>query len=312
MIDQPTRKFDANLLPVLQALVEERNLTRAGIRLSMSQPAVSGALSRLRRLFDDELLVRDGRGFALTPRATELRPLLASALTVLDGVLDGSPGFSADTTTRTFSLTLSEYAMTVVAGPLVRALTERAPHIDVDFRQLPMSGRTLSTDLLGRDLVIGPVGTGIPGLRQPLFTDEFVCLVARTNRRLVAGRLTLEDLADLEHAVARFGPGGSPSVPDQEVLQSVGIDRSVRVTVPGLLLLPISVARSELCAFVPRRLARRCLATMDLVIAETPLPRISMVEAAHWHSSKAEDPGLKWLRGVLHDVAVTLEDEVDE
>jgi DNA-binding transcriptional LysR family regulator len=306
---QGGRAIDANLLVPLHVLLEERNLTRAGTRLAVSQPAMTGALTRLRRHFGDELLVRNGRGYDLTPLAEELRPVVAAAVSAVEGLVGNGPRFSPDTTHRTFAMSLTGYAMTVVTRPLVRVLSERAPHIDVDFSEIPINEETLKQHLLRRDLIIGPLGFGIPGRRQPLFTDEFVCLVSRDNPRLADGRLTLADLREMEHVVAHFGPGGSSELPDQVALRAAGIERSVRVVVPGLLTLPIAVADTELCTFVPRRLARQCAESLGLTVAATPLPRIEMVEAAHWHPSRVDDTALSWLRGILHDVAVTLEDD---
>jgi DNA-binding transcriptional LysR family regulator len=306
---QSGKAIDANLLLSLHMLLEERNLTHAGTRLTVSQPAMSGALARLRRHFGDELLVRNGHGYDLTPLAEELRPAVAAAVAAAEELLGDRPRFSPDTTHRTFALSLTGYAMTVVTRPLVQVLSKRAPQIGVDFTEIPIREETLKFHLLRRDLIIGPIGFGIPGRHQPLFTDEFVCLVSRGHPRLVDGRLTLQDLREMEHVVAHFGLGGSSETPDQVALRAAGVERSVRVVVPELLILPIAVAGTELCTFVPRRLARRCAEPLGLVVAGTPLPRIEMVEAAHWHPSRVDDPALSWLRGILYDVAVTLEDD---
>ena len=116
------RGVDANLILALHALLEERNLTHAGNRLTVSQPAMSGALGRLRRHFDDELLVRRGGDYELTPLAAKLRPIVAEAVASAELVFGNGPGFDPQSARRTFSISLSEYAMTVLAAPLVRLL----------------------------------------------------------------------------------------------------------------------------------------------------------------------------------------------
>jgi DNA-binding transcriptional LysR family regulator len=306
-VDKAVRSIDANLLLPLHALLGERNLTHAGHQLVVSQPAMSGALARLRRHFDDPLLVRHGRGYELTPLAERIRPAVAAAVEALEGVFGEGPRFVPDTAHRTFAITLTEYAMTVLARPLVQLLSERAPNIDVDFAQLPTDSEGLAQDLVRRDLIVGPAGFGIPGRAQPLFSDRFVCVVAAGNPRLRDGALNLDDLAEMPHAVARFGMGDLVLTPDSQALSAAGIERDVRVVVPGLLTLPPVVCGTDLCAFVPLRLADRCRAAMGLAIARTPLPPITMVEQAHWHPARMGDPALSWLRATLHQVALALE-----
>jgi DNA-binding transcriptional LysR family regulator len=308
---RPARSIDANLLPALHALLEERNLVRAGTRLTMSQAAIGGALTRLRRYYDDQLLVRRGGEYALTPLAEKLRPAVAAAVAAAERLVAGTPTFSPGTAQRTFLVSLTEYALSVLAAPLVRILGERAPHVGIDFTPIPTDPEALVFHLLRQDLIIGAIGFGIPGRRQPVFTDEFVCVVSRGNARLHEQRLTATDLAQMPHVVARFGPSGTTRAPDEIALEEFGLRRRVQIVVPGLLTLPAAVAGTECCAFVPRRLALRCLGPLGLVIAGTPLPPITMVEAAHWHPSRGHDPALSWLRGILYDVAVTVESALD-
>jgi DNA-binding transcriptional LysR family regulator len=307
-MDKGPRGIDANMLLALHALLEERNLTRAGSRVMVTQPAMTGALTRLRRHFDDELLIRVGREYELTPMAEKLRPLVAEAVSAAELVFGGTPAFDPRTTDRVFSVSLTEYAMTVLAGPLVSRLAEQAPGTHIEFTPIPTDAAELTLHLLRRDLIIGPAGFGIPGRFQPVFTDEFVCVVAAGNPRLAAGALTLDDLRQMSHVVARFGQGNTTYTPDQIALERVGVHRTVAVTVPSLLALPVALSGSALAGFVPLRLAQRCRRDLDLVIAHTPIPPIPLVESAHWHPSRANDPALSWLRNLMHDVAVTVED----
>jgi DNA-binding transcriptional LysR family regulator len=307
--DKSPRDVDANLLLTLQALLEERHLTRAAARLMLTQPAVSSSLVRLRRQFGDELLVRVGRTYELTPFAEQLRPTVAAAVAAAERVFGGVPVFDPQTTTRVFSMSLTEYAMTVLAGPLVRRLAQLAPLTRIEFTPIPTDTAELNQHLLRRDLIIGPTGFDLPGRSQPVFTDEFVCVVAAGHPRLVDGALTIIDLQQMLHVVARFGPGNSTDSPDEVALGHACIQRNVSVTVPNLLALPLAIAGSAMVGFVPLRLVRRVQRDLGLVIARTPLAPIMLVESAHWHPSRANDPALSWLRNLLHDVSVTLEDE---
>jgi DNA-binding transcriptional LysR family regulator len=265
------RQVDVNLLLALHALLEERNLTHAGARMAMTQPAMSGTLARLRAHFDDELLVRDGRSFRFTELAERLRPVVAEAVEAAEALLGDSREFDPATSTRRSAVSVSEYAMTVLAEPLTRVLRKHAPGCTIAFDTLPAHRADFEDHLMRRDLVVGPLGFDLPGSRQPVFTDHLVCLVARDNPRAADGTLSLTDLAEMPHAVAEFSIAGDTRRPLEVVAEEAGLaDRTVQVTVTSLLTLPYAIAGTELCAFVPSRLARHCLDVLDLVVVDTP------------------------------------------
>src|SRR5262252_6700906 len=153
-VKERLREVDANLLLSLHALLEERNLTHAGERMTMSQPTMSGALTRLRKHFDDELLVRSGRGFELTPLAERLRPLVTEAVEAAEALLGGHREFAPETSAKRFAVSMSEYAMTVLAAPLTRLLSERAPGCTVALDPLDLRADQVENQLMRRDLVI--------------------------------------------------------------------------------------------------------------------------------------------------------------
>ena len=301
------RDVDANLLPALHALLEERNLTHAGERMTMSQPAMSGALARLRKHFGDELLVRSGRGFELTPLAERLQPVVADAVAAADDLFGQQREFDPRTSRKQFDVSMSEYAMTVLAEPVIRLLEKQAPGCSVAFDSVPPSWDQFESQLARRDLIVVPLGFGFPGVTQPIYTDELVCLVARGNPYLHEGSLAFEDLLAMPHAVARFLPADDRRPLEREMGYQGLQDRTVLVQVTSLLTLPFAVAGTPMCALVPKRLAERCLAMLDLVIARTPLETITIVEAAHWHPRRADDSAVMWLRRRLYGVAVEVE-----
>lgn len=306
------RDVDANLLLALHALLEERNLTHAGARMTMTQPAMSGALARLRRHFGDDLLVRSGRGFELTPLAEQLRPVVAEAVEAAEALLGNQREFDPRSSQKQFDVSMSEYAMTVLAEPLTRLLREQAPGCSVSFDSVPPSREQFETQLMRRDLIVAPLGFDLPGRTQPIFTDELVCVVARDNPRLTGGALTIDDLRAMPHAVAEFLPAGDRKRPLEVEVEQKGVrGRTVLVQVTSLLTVPFAVAGTDMCAFVPARLARRCLEMLDLVIAGTPLDAVRITEAAHWHPRRAADPAGVWLRRLLHDVAADIESDDD-
>ena len=162
--------------------------------------------------------------------------------------------------------------MTVLAEPLTRLLGEQAPGCTVALDPIDVRSDQFEAQLMRRDLIIGPLGFEFPGRLQPVFTDELVCLVARDHPRLKDGALTLDDLQAMPHAVAQFAAAGQRRRPLEVELDAKGVqDRTVLVQVTSLLTLPFAVAGTDMCAFVPSRLAMRCLDVLGLAIAETPL-----------------------------------------
>jgi len=298
--------IDLNLLVALAALLEERNLTRAGEKTNMSQPAMSGALARLRRHFNDELLVRDGREYQLTPLAEELLPDVRDALRQVERTLDARPEFDPATSTRTFSLAMSDYVVTVLVDPLLRRAHEVAPGVGLTINPIPPDLHENDRGLLQHDLIIGPLGFQFPGESKELFRDRFVYITDPANPRLTRGELTLDDIAELPLAVATFGqPSGFLSAAER-ILEALGVPWHVQVTTVGWLTLPFVVAGTDLVAIVPERLARRVAATAGVTVREPPFGPAELIEAAWWHPTRSGDPALRWLRSIVAEVASRL------
>jgi DNA-binding transcriptional LysR family regulator len=181
--------------------------------------------------------------------------------------------------------------------------------LTVKSRLLDVASDQFESQLLRQDLILAPLGFDFPGRRQPVFTDHLVCVVARDNPRLSGGTLSLEDLQQMQQAVAEFGTAGERKRPLEVEMERAGITgRPVLVQVTSLLTLPFAVSGTEMCAFVPARLAHRCLDILDLVVADTPLQAVQITEAAHWHPRRDTEPAVVWLRRLLYDVAVAVED----
>jgi len=297
--------IDLNLLIALGALLEERNLTRAGEKTNMSQPAMSGALARLRRHFDDELLVRDGRQYQLTPLARRLLPDVRDALRQVERTLEARPEFDAATSTRTFSLVMSDYAVTVLVDPLLRRVHEEAPQVGLTVHPLPPDLAESDRGMLQHDLVIGPLGFSFPGESQEIFRDRFVCLVDPGNTRLAGGALSLADFGELPHAVATFGQREILNHAET-ALVALGVPRHIQVTVEGWLPLPFVVAGTDLVAVVPERLARRVASTAGVAVCEPPFGTIELLEAVWWHPTRSGDQAVRWLRSITAEVAARL------
>ncbi|UFS58779.1 LysR family transcriptional regulator [Subtercola endophyticus] len=299
------KRVDANLIVVLDAILIDRNLTRAGDRIGMTQPAVSGALARLRQQFDDALLVRVGRSYELTPKAAAMQEIVHEAMIEIERTLDVLPTFDPLSSTRRFLISSSDYVLSEITRPLFSLLAEQAPGTSVEFEALPTTQVVSTNDLLRRDLIIVGTGRGVPGTRSSLFTDRFVCIASANNPRIRGGAFTLDDLSELSHVISNFGESTLTHV--DEMMSGAGLTVRVAVSVQGFLLVPFMVSGTDLIAYVPERLALRYLDLLNLAIVDTPLSPATLVEAAHWHPSKSADPALKWLVGVLREAAEIVE-----
>jgi DNA-binding transcriptional LysR family regulator len=294
--------IDFNLLVALSALLEEGNLTRAGERTNMSQPAMSGALARLRRHFDDELLVRDGRQYELTPLAERLLPDVRDALRQVERTLEARTEFDPATSSRTFSLVMSDYAVTVLVDPLLRRAQELAPGVGLTVNPIPGDMQESDRTLLQHDLMIAPLGFDFPGESAEIFRDRYVCLVDPGNPSLAKGTLSLADFGALPQAVATFGQREMLNQAEQ-ALTALGIPRHVQVTTEGWLPLPFVVAGTNLAAVVPERLAMRVAGTVGVLVVDPPFGTIDLIEAVWWHPTRSGDQALRWLRSILVEVA---------
>lgn len=295
---------DLNLLVALKALLEEGNVTHAGNRIGMSQPAMSGILARLRRHYHDEILVRAGRDYELTPLAKSLLPRVQETVRQVEDALGLSRGFDPATSDRLFTITLSDYAMLVIHEPLQRRVHAAAPSVRLEFTDLAADLADSDRALLRYDLMVGPLGYSFPGRHELLFADRLVCVVDPGNRLLRDGRLTLADLAELPHAVATFrGGGGTPA---DRALEELGVDRRVLVRALGFLPLPFVVVGTDAVAVVPERLARRFERDGRVVVVEPPFGRVDMLESMWWHPVRSADPGHCWLRSVMQEVMADL------
>jgi DNA-binding transcriptional LysR family regulator len=296
---------DLNLLVVLHLLLEEGNVTHAGMRAGMSQPAMSIALGRLRRHYKDELLVRSGNGYSLTPLARSLLPSVQESMRLIGRALDPGEGpqaaANAAANDRKFSISMSDYAIAVLSKPLLRRVRELAPGVRLELWPIALSIQEADRGLLQHDLLIAPMGFRAGGQPEVIFRDRFVYVVDPGNPRLRDGRLSLEDLAALPHAAATLPHAELDPV--GQVLEELGVAREIYVTTAGWLPLPYVVAGTDLVAAVPERLARQVAGAARVAMAEPPFSRVELVEVAWWHPMRAADPALAWLHNVVTEVA---------
>lgn len=289
---------DLNLLVCLRALLEEANVTRAGERLAMGQPAMSVALSRLRAHYDDELLVKVGRELELTPMARKLLPQVQATIPLLEQTLGGDDDFDPNSTSRVFSVVCSDF-VALELGPLLQRVMVQAPGLSFNLLSPPLEPTDRELTLLSHDFLCTVPGIGFEGKSIELFRDHFVCVVDKDNPELVDGRLSLEGLTRLPQAVAYFGQG-HPTPPSRR-LRELGLDPRSPIRVEGHLPLISAVAKSDLVAIVPSRFMKAFGGEASVIAVPTPMPfgEIEMIFAMWWHHTKEADSGHRWLREAI-------------
>ncbi len=294
--------FDLNLLVALDALLTERNVTRAGNRLNLSQSAMSGALARLRHYFRDELLVPVGRQMVLTPVAEGLVEPVRDILLRIRGTLASKPQFDASTATRHLSLAVSDYVTEILVADVLRRARQEAPSITFELRPV---GRRANEDLESGELdfLISPEPYLSPG--QPsevLFEDTFTCVVWAGNRS-IGTSLTIDEYLDLGHVVVNVASGEPPSNYDEQFLRGANVRRRAEVVVPTFSLAPQLVVGTGRATTITTRLAARYAATLPLRLIPLPIEMPPMVEKLQWHTVHEQDPAHRWFRALLKDVA---------
>lgn len=287
--------IDLNLLTSLDAILEERNLTRAAKRLGVSQPAASHALRRLRELLGDDLLVRTPRGMEPTPRAVELRPMVRSALEAAERVLEATPAFDPTTADRLFTINAADQAMFLLLPPLMTRLAREAPGVRLHVRPSPEGLGE------GSDLAVGVYRDRPAGVRdEPLWTEEFVC-VLRRNSAATRGTFDLARYLALPHLLV--APRGIPGSPLDDALARAGKRRNVALTVPHFLVAPHVVATTDLVWTAPVGLARAFADHLPLVLRDPPMRVDGFTVTMRWHQRLDRDAGLSWLRARLREAA---------
>jgi DNA-binding transcriptional LysR family regulator len=287
------RVLDLNLLVAFDAVMQERSVKRAAARVGLSQPALSHALTRLRHMLKDDLFIRTPQGMVPTPRAEELALPVRHALDELQLSLESSD-FDPATATRTFRITVDNYAALVLAGPIVTRAAELAPGVTLDIRP---TGTVDVVDLIDKgefDLAIGPhTEAGERFSVTCLLEDEFAVLLRRGHPAVENGALSLASLAALPH-LEISSSGDDLSFIDRGLAEH-GLSHRVALRAPYLSSAPI-LASSHMVAVVRRRAAQAFACAHALAMRNLPFPSPTIPTTMLWHRRFDAQPGHRWLR----------------
>lgn len=299
------RNLDLNLLLPLDALLTERSVSRAGQRMGLSQPAMSGSLARLRRQFDDPLMVRVGRELTLTHTAETLIGPVRDILNAIEGLADTRPEFDPSTGVRSFSISGSDYATMILIAPFLRLLATEAPGVSIHL--VPRSSdaeHVLQTDSV--DLVIEPREL-LKSSKYPsghLFRDRWLCAVDENNHD-VGDTLTMAQYLQLPHLIYSIGADQQLNLADQHLAQ-LGIQRHIEASVESFLLVPFLLEGTPLASLILERIATKLRPATGIRTLTAPVELPDINETMFWHPRHSSDPGHRWMRKRLQAAAKDL------
>jgi DNA-binding transcriptional LysR family regulator len=302
--------LDLNLLVALRELVRERSVTRAAQRLGVTQPAASASLSRLRRHFCDELLVRERGEYVLTPLGEQLAEQVEAVCTAAERLFAASSDFDPKTSDREFTLVMADYTITVMGEALSHAVQRSAPNARLHIRQIRVPMATEYSDgIRFVDGMVAPPSNAfaLPDTRSTeLFRDRWVCVLDGDNPVLDGGSaLRMRDLAGLPWVAPyyRAGTRGVASVPVMRQLALLDLQPRIAVRVESYLAVPYFVMGTDRVALMQERLAARLAASANLRVLECPGDAEPIVEALWWHRQYEDDPAHAWLRRLIMETA---------
>jgi DNA-binding transcriptional LysR family regulator len=288
--------LDPRALRVLQAILEEHNISRAAARLGMAQPVASAVLARMRRTLSDPLLVRGGRGMVLTERARAIQPTLARILGDLRHLIEAPPGFDPAGIRQDVAIAAADYVQTAVLPPALEALHRLAPDVRVSLRPINVAAYREDLERGVVDLVVMPRGSAPSGLRSRVVGQErFVC-IARPGHPGLSQGLDLDAYCSVDHVLVsqiNFDFQGQAD----KALTTLGRSRRVRLAVPSFFAAIEFVRVSDAIATVPERIAKRF--QDDLVLHPPPLDVEGFTLAIVWHERSQSSPFHGWMRETI-------------
>lgn len=291
------RRADLNLLVVLDALLEERSVTRAAARLALTQSTVSGLLARLRKLFDDPLFVRTPRGLLPTARAQDLAPLLRNWLGEASALIAGGT-FDPGAAALTLYLAANDYIQSTLVVPFVERLQGEAPNLRVAVR--PAQTRNVAERLANGELDLTLTTTmeinafDLPS--RPLYEERYVGVVRSGHPLETDGGVGLDPFCAYPHVLVSPNDGRFDG-PTDEALAKVGRTRHVRLSMPGFLVLPEILQTGDLIAVVPERVLSGRMSGLRKFKPPVPIPGFGVI--ALWHPRMQRDPAHRWVRELL-------------
>ncbi|BAY63882.1 transcriptional regulator [Calothrix brevissima NIES-22] len=296
--------IDLNLLVVFDALMSERQVTRAGERLGLSQPATSNALARLRKLTHDDLFVRTNAGLQPTPLAIALAEQIQPALQQIQTALSPEQNFDPTTSDRLFTIGMTDYVEFTVLPRLLEKLEQVAPNIKIQIRSGDRQHLLSLLDAGEVDLICGLFPEQIAWHEaQFLFQERYVC-VCRQDHPLIGDSLSLENYIANAHLLVSIQEDMIGRV--DKLLAEKNLSRHIAISIPHFLVAPSILARTNLIATLAQRVAQAFADSQNLKVLPCPLPIKGFSVFMRWHRSTRDRAAHTWLRGIITEVAIKI------
>lgn len=285
-------QFDLNLLVAFDVLIQERGVTRAAQRLNLTQSAMSAALKRLREAFSDEILVQHGKRMMPTPGALSLAPHVSAAVLNLRGILASGMHFDPAQSRRRFRIVASDYVTTVLIAPALRSLQREAPGIQIEVT-LPRSDNLEMLDDGEIDLLFSPEQFLSPDHPRELVFEERHVVVGCSTNPALQQPLDVETFYNSGHVVVSVSRDGTFI---DNFLRGQSEQRKIEFICASFTQVPWMLPGTTRLALMHERLALELAPQLSLAIQEPPFELPVMREMMQFHSARAADRGLSWLR----------------
>lgn len=285
------KRFDLNLLVVLNALLEERSVTRAARRLNMSQPAMSAALARLRQYLNDDVLVQHGRKMVPSAHALTMAPLVARALSDIESLITASTVFDPAGSPRRFRLCASDYVTVVLLSPLLADLTRSAPGISIDISPP-------GPDVLGKletgeiDLLLTPEQYTAPQHPSHLLFEERQVVVGCRSNPLLRRTMAEDEFFAQGHVTIEYDHAQTFA---EQALGELNKRRRIEIVCPSFLAVPWALMNSTRLTVMHERLAAIMVKALPLRMTNLPFALPVMREMVQYHATRRSDGGIQWL-----------------
>lgn len=293
--------LDLNLLIALDILLEEENVSRAGVRMHVSQSAMSAALARLRTHFDDELFVVSGRRMVPTELAEAIRQPLREAIMQIETVVGIERSFDPKVANRLFTVEIPDHLVPVILPRLIQRISSSGPFIKLEVRT-PVGdpGPLLRNREI--DLVVTPsIYSSSDYVTEPLIDNELV-LVGWCENPALMSQPSLEVVLSLDQIIVKFDRVRLSTILSGEQLALYGAIGRTAMIAPTFSSIPASLVGTQLIALLNRRMVKAIATGLPLVVWELPIPMPPVTDVMMFHPMRKHDQGLSWLREQMRDV----------
>lgn len=302
-------RLDLNLLVGLDALLQEKSVTRAAERLHLTQPTMSGALRKLREHFNDPLLERTGRTMELTPRAEELVNPVREILINIQSLEDSDNFFDPGRVRRSFSIAMTDVVSRLFLPEIMKRLVSEAPGVSLQIEPFTpdMHEQLVNGELnlvIRADIHSPQIHSIMENLVDEfLFEDQWVCAVS-ADHPTVGDELSLEEFVELPHASLRF-PGEVTTLQEISLMQA-SLDIDIRLAASNFFTLFNALPGTSLVTLLPLLMAERLGGSTPVRLLSPPFEISPLREMLVWHSRDSTDAGHRWLRDLFKEVAAGL------